>query len=107
MIDVAPEHLEILLALLSKYLPDCEARVFGSRFSGTAKSYSDLDLAVVGQNTLDWRVLAELKEAFQESELPFRVDMLDWNAISNEFRTVIEKSGYEVISGKENSAGKR
>ena len=97
MIDVAPEHLEIVLALLSKYLPECEVRAFGSRFSGTAKPYSDLDLAVVGQNRLDWRILSELKEAFQESELPFRVDLLDWNAISDEFRTVIEKNGYEVI----------
>ena len=44
--------------------------------------------------------IAELKEAFQESELPFRVDLLDWNAISDEFRIVIEKSGYEVISGR-------
>ena len=99
MIDVAPEHLEIVLALLSKYLPECEVRAFGSRFSGIAKPYSDLDLAVVGKNTLDWRTLAELKETFQESELPFRVDLLDWNAISDEFRTVIEKNGYEVISG--------
>ena len=57
------------------------------------------------KNTLDWRILAELKEAFQESELPFRVDLLDWNAISDEFRTVIEKSGYEVISGKPSAFG--
>ena len=97
MIDVAPEHLEIVLALLLKYLPECEVRAFGSRFNKTAKPYSDLDLAVVGQNRLDWRILAELKEAFQESELPFRVDLLDWNAISDEFRTVIETGGYEVI----------
>ncbi len=48
---------------------------------------------------LDWRRLAELKEAFQQSDLPFRVDLLDWNAISAEFRNVIEKDGYEVISG--------
>ena len=75
-------------------------RVFGSRINGTAKPYSDLDLAVVGQKALDWRILAKLKEAFQESELPFRVDLLDWNAISDEFRNVIEKSGYEVISGR-------
>ena len=105
MIDVAPEHLEMVLTLLSNYLPDCEVRAFGSRFSGTAKPYSDLDLAVIGQNRLDWRILAELKEAFQASELPFRVDLLDWNTISDEFRAVIEKSGYEVISGKSSGFG--
>jgi len=30
------------------------------------------------------------------SDLPFRVDILDWNAISPEFKKVIEQ-GYEVI----------
>lgn len=71
----------------------------GSRYNGKAKHYSDLDLALVGQGRLDWRRLAELKEAFQESDLSFRVALLNWNAISAEFRNVIETSGYEVISG--------
>ncbi len=70
---------------------------FGSRDNGTAKHYSDLDLALVGQGRLDWRRLAELKETFQESDLSFRVDLLDWNAISAEFRNVIETSGYEAL----------
>ena len=99
MIDVTPKQLEIILGMVSQFFPDCEVRVFGSRYNGTAKHYSDLDLALVGQGRLDWRRLAELKEAFQESDLPFRVDLLDWNAISAEFRNVIETSGYEVISG--------
>ena len=99
MIDVTPKHLEIILGILSTYLPGCEVRAFGSRCNGAAKCSSDLDLALVEREKLDWRLLEELREAFQESELPFRVDLLDWNAISDEFRTVIEKSGYEVISG--------
>jgi hypothetical protein len=40
--------------------------------------------------------LAEIREAFEESELPYRVDVLDYFGISNEFRAVIDK-GYEVI----------
>ncbi len=99
MIDVRPEQLESILGMVSKFFPDCEVRVFGSRYNGKAKHYSDLDLALLGQGRLDWRRLEELKEAFQESGLPFRVDLLDWNAISAEFRNVIETSGYEVISG--------
>ncbi len=99
MIDVTPEQLEIILSIVSQFFPDCEVRAFGSRYNGKAKHYSDLDLALVGQGRLDWRRLAELKEAFQESDLSFRVALLDWNAISAEFRNVIETSGYEVISG--------
>ncbi len=38
-------------------------------------------------------------------KLPFRLNRLDWNAISDEFRAVIEKSGYEVISGRQDGLG--
>jgi len=37
-----------------------------------------------------------LKEAFEESDLPFRVDITDYNAISNEFRAII-KAKYEIL----------
>ena len=47
MIDLPPQHLETIRAILRRYLPECEVRAFGSRVTGPAKSYSDLDLAVV------------------------------------------------------------
>ena len=97
MIDVSPNHLDIVLCILAKYVPECEVRVFGSRFTGTAKLYSDLDIALVGHEKLDWRVMAAIKEEFQESELPFRVDILDWYNTSAEFRKVIAESGYKVM----------
>ena len=57
----------------------------------TAKDYSDLDLAVSGEGPLDWRTLGRLKEAFEESDLPMRVDVLDWHALSDDFRRVVER----------------
>ena len=53
-------------------------------------------MAVVGEEKLDWHVIANLKYAFEESDLPYRVDVLDWHSTSPEFRKVIEK-GYEVV----------
>ncbi|MFH1098173.1 MAG: nucleotidyltransferase domain-containing protein [Candidatus Desantisbacteria bacterium] len=96
MIDVIDEQLHIITEILQKYVSAYEVRVFGSRYKGTAKNYSDLDLAIVGNTKLDWRLIENIKEAFSESELPFRVDVLDWYAISPKFRGVIE-AGYAVI----------
>jgi type I restriction enzyme S subunit len=98
MIDVNRAHLETIRAILSDHVPDCEVRVFGSRRTHRAKPYSDLDLALVGADRLDYRKVAALKRAFQESDLPFRVDVLDWNAISESFRGTIEAQGYEVLA---------
>ena len=89
MIDLSPAHLAIVERILAKHVPECEVRGFGSRATWNAKDYSDLDLAVVGDEPLPSRTLARLKEAFEESRLPMRVDVIDWNAIAEGFRELI------------------
>ncbi|MGA2077294.1 MAG: nucleotidyltransferase domain-containing protein [Terriglobia bacterium] len=96
MIDLPPQHLETVRAILSRHVPNYEVRAFGSRVSGTVKKYSDLDLAVVAPGRLKPDTLRHLKEAFEESDLPFRVDVLDWDDVSPEFQNVIAKD-YEVV----------
>ena len=98
MIDIHPDHLEIITDILKQFAPGCEVRAFGSRVTGMAKKHSDLDLAVAGKQKIDHKQMSQLKEAFEESDLPFRVDVLDWNGISPEFRQVIETK-YEVLLG--------
>ncbi|AUR52354.1 restriction endonuclease subunit S [Aquella oligotrophica] len=99
MIDITPADQEIVTAILKKYVPHAEVRVFGSRHKWTAKPYSDLDLAIVADAKLDKQLIYDLEEAFEESELSFRVDVIDWFAISDEFRAIIEQ-GYTVIQEK-------
>ena len=96
MIDLNPNHLATVERILAEHVPECEVRAFGSRAAWTSKDYSDLDLAVVGEGPLDWRTLGRLKEAFEESSLPMRVDVLDWHTISESFRKVIERD-YVVV----------
>ena len=95
-VDLNPNHLATVEAILAEHVPECEVRAFGSRATWTARDYSDLDLAVVGEGPLDWRTLSRLKEAFEESDLPMRVDVLDWHAISQSFRKMIERD-YAVV----------
>jgi len=54
-------------------------------------------LAIKAKSSLDWKLLAEFKETFQESELPFRVDVLDWNDIAESFRKAIETCNVEIL----------
>jgi hypothetical protein len=54
-------------------------------------------LAIKVESALDWKLLAEIKETFQESELPFRVDILDWNDRTESFRKAIETSGFKIL----------
>ena len=95
-IDLNPNHLATVKSILAEHVPECEVRAFGSRATWTARDYSDLDLAVVGEEPIDWRTLGRLKEAFEESALPMRVDVLDWHTISESFQEVVERD-YEVV----------
>lgn len=96
MIKATPEQLRAVTTILAAHIHGAEVRAFGSRVTGTPKDYSDLDLALVGAAKLDATVIEAIKEAFEESDLPFRVDILDWNAISEEFQKVILRK-YEVL----------
>ena len=101
MIDVAEHHLETIKRILAEYVGDCEVRAFGSRGNGGAEQHSDLDLAIVGSDRLKRRAKMLLREAFEESDLPFRVDVVDYMAVSEAFRAIIDGS-YEVIQEKTN-----
>lgn len=96
MIDVKPEQLAEIKRIIKEQAPDCEVRAFGSRVTGRVKPWSDLDLAVVGPGPLGWRRQGYLVEAFQESKLPFRVDVLDWHDVSPSFQAIIDQQ-YAVI----------
>lgn len=90
MIELSAQDLETVRRILAAHVPELEARAFGSRVSGGAGPHADLDLTLVGEGPLDQRRLEALKDAFSESDLPFSVDVLDWNALSNAFRKAIE-----------------
>ncbi|OOF78862.1 nucleotidyltransferase family protein [Rodentibacter caecimuris] len=89
--DIEPKHLAIVQDILRTYLPDYEVRAFGSRVKGTARKFSDLDLVVMSEQPLSLRRFADVSEAFSESDLPYKVDLLDWATISEGFREIISK----------------
>jgi uncharacterized protein len=92
MIDLSPIHTAIIKQILKKELPNNEAIIFGSGVNGTAKPYSDIDLAVISKEGLDKSKLWELREAFEESDLPFCVDILDWNRLSESFKIGVQNN---------------
>ncbi|MGD9153576.1 MAG: nucleotidyltransferase domain-containing protein [Gammaproteobacteria bacterium] len=96
MIDIEPQQLEVVKKILVQYVPKYEVWVFGSRVTGTAKQYSDLDLAIISNKPIDPLVVALLRENFSKSDLPFKVDIVDWATTSENFRKFIKKN-HEII----------
>ena len=91
-IDIKPDELTIVRAILQKYLPDTsKVWVFGSRATGKAKRFSDLDLAVDAGRPLTLSEQARISDAFTESPLPWRVDIVDMQTVSDRFRHIIDE----------------
>ncbi|MBX3638967.1 MAG: restriction endonuclease subunit S [Nitrosomonas sp.] len=90
-IDIRPDHWDIVRDILQKHVPQYAVWAFGSRAKWTAKEYSDLDLAIITDNPLSLDVSASLSDDFSESDLPWKVDIVDWASTSESFRKVIER----------------
>lgn len=99
MIYMETRHWKIVEEILSKYPYSFYA--FGSRTKGTQKRLSDLDLCF--KDPIPFNVQGHIDEDFEESDLPFKVDLLDWRYISPEFREVIEKDLVPITKRTENA----
>ncbi|MDR1997590.1 MAG: nucleotidyltransferase domain-containing protein [Candidatus Margulisbacteria bacterium] len=93
VLDIQPEVRAVLTGILSAYLQNGEmVYVFGSRAKGSARKYSDLDIAIDAHGrAVDFSKECALKCALEESDIPYRVDVVDWNSVPPEFKTLIKK----------------
>ena len=95
-LDIRHDHLRIVLDILQKRVPEHEVWAFGSRAKGTAKKYSDLDLCVIADRPMSYEVLGALIEDFSESDLPWKVDVVDWATTPAAFREIISRDKVEL-----------
>ena len=89
-------ELTLVQSILNTWLPTREVRMFGSRARGKPKPYSDLDLVIMGDTPLPLSVLGQLRDAFANSDLPWRVDVVDWASTSPEFQSHIADHSVDI-----------
>lgn len=87
MIFAEKHHIKIIKEILSKY--PYKFYVFGSRSNGTQKKFSDLDLCFL--EDIPWNIRAHIDEDFENSDLPFTVDIIDFKKCDTSFKKLIEK----------------
>ena len=96
-IDIRPCDLKIVQQILRNTLPvNAKVWVFGSRATWKTKKSSDLDLAIDAGRPLTREENSTLEEIFDESDLPYKVDMVDMHIVSDTFKTIIERDMVEL-----------
>jgi predicted nucleotidyltransferase/ribosomal protein S18 acetylase RimI-like enzyme len=85
MINIDPRHLKIIKNILSKY--DYTFYLFGSRLTYKAKAFSDIDLYYT--EDIPATLLNKLEEDFEESDLPYKADLVDYNKCDEGFKKIM------------------
>ena len=95
-LDVSEAELTIVKSILGRHVPSAAVWAFGSRATGKAKKFSDLDLCVDIGKPLGLDLASALAEDFAESDLPWKVDLVDWATTSEGFRKIIERDRIDL-----------
>ena len=86
-----PEYLKLIEEILKHHL-NVAATIwmFGSRVTGNAKKFSDIDLVIAANEPISFEIMAAIASDFEESDLPYKVDIVDAATISELFRENIQ-----------------
>jgi len=87
MIFMDKKHYEIVLEVLSQ--SPVRFFAFGSRVTGKNKPLSDLDLYY--KEHFSEKILNNIIADFEESDLPFKVDIVSYQQSSKIFQEVMEQ----------------
>lgn len=91
-IYVAENHFNLIKKILRQH--PYKFFAFGSRVTGKHRPLSDLDLLV--EDDIDGATLENIRSAFEESDIPFKVDIVLRKDMSPEFYALVEKDLREI-----------
>ena len=97
-IDISVGDHKLVLDLLKQHLPNVVVWAYGSRVKWTARPQSDLDL-VAFTSCEQKAAVFNLREALEESSLPFPVDLFIWDELPESFRKRIEAEHVVLVEG--------
>ncbi len=95
---IKEKHLDILKKIFDEYCPKATVLAYGSRIKAQAHDGSDLDLAIKDFNEIKCSIY-DIKQAIQESDIPFLVDIFILSSLPESFQKEIMKENV-VIYGK-------
>lgn len=88
---LSQEQISKILKCIYLHVPHIKIFAFGSRVKGTARKYSDFDLALDAGHPLDLSALIKIKNTLSETDLPIVVDIVDYYSLSLDFKALVDE----------------
>lgn len=87
------QYATIIKNILTKYLNLNKDRVFifGSRALGNEQQFSDIDIGIESTQPIKRSIIVEMQGDFEESNLPFKVDLVDFSMVSEQFKNLAKQ----------------
>jgi predicted nucleotidyltransferase len=78
-----------IVSVISVLIPEAKIYLFGSRARGTNSERADIDIALDADKPLLPRDVDEVKSMFKESNIMYKIDVVDFHQISELMRNEI------------------
>lgn len=95
MIDLDSQYIKLIKEIISNELKTYKLYIFGSRAKNTARKYSDIDIAIDSPLLTD-KIKSKIGFEFENSTIPYEVDIIDLNNITDSFKNLIKNDLIEL-----------
>jgi len=93
MISNTKKYKEIMIPIIIKHAPSAKIILFGSRARNDDNQGSDIDIALDLGKKIDFTIMNNILGDLEESMLPIKFDIVDFNAVSQDLQKEIVKDG--------------
>ncbi len=94
------EILKEVVGIISEYLPDARVYLFGSRAEGTAKPYSDFNIAVEWKEKIPLPTIVKIRTKLEKLPTLKSFDLVDLNRMPDFFVKAVRKRGVILYDGR-------
>lgn len=97
---INPATLAQIKNILFHYIDpeDYSLFIFGSRVTEKNRKYSDIDIGIEGKKPLELKMIASIQDAFEESDLPYTIDIVDFATVSDRFKEVAKRNIFPLTN---------
>ena len=85
------DSIEKLKEVFLNFLKDVKIILFGSRARGDFVNTSDVDVGIITGKRFNKKKLILLREYIEELNIPYKVEIVDFSAVSEEFKKIALK----------------
>ena len=100
IIGLSSAQISKILKCIHLHLPRVKVFAFGSRVKGSPRKYSDFDVALDAGRPLDFSQLTAIKHCLSETDIPIKVDLMDYHSANKDFKALIDKQKIALSRNK-------